>query len=213
MSYDQWLLFVAIWIAASVPLGPNALNCIASSATDGFSRSLWTVLGIAAAALCHMAATTLGVSAILQLNATLFLVLKLAGAAYLIWMGISMWRKNADAIAIEKLPPAPASRLVRRGFLISMSNPKAIFAYLAVFSQFLDRSSPLADQLLILVPTALVILALVYGGYCAIGLGIGRLLKTARRRVFFNRGVGGFFVLGGIGLITAETNTAFARSA
>ncbi len=204
MPFDQWLIFVAIWTAAGLPLGPSALNCIASSATDGFFRSFWAIVGILLAALCHMAATILGVATVFLANAELFPTLKLVGAAYLIWMGVSLWRKKDTLISIERRAPAPPWRLVRRGFLISMSNPKAIFAYLAVFSQFLKSDIPLAEQLIVLVPTAQTITALVYVGYAALGLGAGRLLKTARRRTVFNRGVGGVYILAGAGLATAE---------
>ena len=126
--------------------------------------------------------------------------LKFVGAAYLVWMGISLWRRKDTALSIGKRETTTPWRSVRRGFLISMSNPKAIFAYLAVFSQFLTAGVPLADQLVVLVPTAQVITALVYVGYCALGLGVGRLLDTARRRVAFNRGVGSVYILAGAGL-------------
>jgi threonine/homoserine/homoserine lactone efflux protein len=204
MTFDQWLIFVAIWTAAGLPLGPNALNCIASSATDGFYRSLWAIVGIFFAALCHMTATILGAATVLLANAALFQGLKLIGTAYLIWMGLSLWRRKDTMIAIEQRGPASPWRLVRRGFLISMSNPKAIFAYLAVFSQFLKPDIPLGEQLTVLVPTAQTITALVYMGYAALGLGVGRLLKTARRRMAFNRGVGGVYILAAAGLATAE---------
>lgn len=204
MTLEQWLIFVAVWIAASVPLGPNALNCIAVSASAGFRRSLWAVAGILVAALCHMAVTVLGVAAILLANAVLFQVLKLCGAAYLIWMGISLWRKRDGMPAVDAPASASALRVVRRAFLTSMSNPKSILAYLAVFSQFLVPGASLVERLAILVPTALVIVVAVYVGYCAIGLGIGRLLRSARRRLAFNRTVGGFYIFAGAGLAASD---------
>lgn len=204
MSLEQWWIFVAVWIAASVPLGPNALNCIASSASAGFRRSLWAVPGILLAALCHMTVTVLGVAAVLLANALLFQVLKLCGAAYLVWMGISLWRKK-DGLA-EPERPASRSRLriIRRAFLVSMSNPKAVLAYLAVFSQFIPSEGPLTDSLIVLVPTALVIAIVVYVGYCAIGQGLGRLLGSVRRRLAFNRAVGGFYIIAGAGLAASD---------
>lgn len=204
MSIEQWLVFVSVWIAASIPLGPNALNCIALSAGAGFRRSLWAVAGLLVAALCHMAVTILGVAAILLANALLFQVLKLCGAAYLVWMGVSIWRKRDGLPETDK--PASVSRIyiVRRAFLISMSNPKAILAYLAVFSQFIPPDGPLTDSLIVLVPTALATTIVVYVGYCAIGLGMGRLLRSARRRLAFNRTVGGFYVFAGAGLAASD---------
>ncbi|MDJ0894337.1 MAG: LysE family transporter [Alphaproteobacteria bacterium] len=208
MSIEEWLIFVAIWTAATLPLGPNALNCIAAAADHGFSRALWAVVGILVAALCHIAATVMGTAAILLANAALFQALKLAGATYLVWMGVSLWRRRDAGFAVKYRPPASRLRLVRQGFLISMSNPKAVFSYLAVFTQFLKPGVPLDAQLIILVPTALVPIAAVYAGYAALGLGIARLLASARRRLSFNRGVGSAYILAGIGLAVAEPGTA-----
>ena len=200
MGLDQWLIFVVVWTAAGLPLGPNALNCIALSASDGFCRSLWAVVGILLAAVCHMAATILGVATVLLANAALFQVLKLIGAAYLIWMGISLWRRKDVMPSAGRRETATPWRSVRRGFVISMSNPKAILAYLAVFSQFVKPDVPLTAQLVVLVPTAQAITALVYVGYSALGLGVGRFLNSAKRRTCFNRSVGSAYILAGAGL-------------
>ena len=124
VSLDQWLIFVAVWTAAGLPLGPSALNCIALSAADGFYRSLWAIAGILLAALCHMVATILGVATVLLANAALFQGLKFIGAAYLIWMGLSLWRRKDRMFSIERRGPASPRRLLRRGFLISMSTPR-----------------------------------------------------------------------------------------
>ena len=208
MSFEEWAVFMAIWTAATLPLGPNALNCIAAAADHGFTRALWAVVGILLAALCHMAATVMGTAAVLLANAALFQALKLAGAAYLIWMGITLWRRRGTEIRVERRVPAGRLRLVRRAFLISMSNPKAIFSYLAVFTQFLKSEVPLDGQLMVLVPSALVPIAAVYAGYAALGLGVGRLLATARRRLTFNRGVGSAYILAGLGLAAVEPAAA-----
>jgi threonine/homoserine/homoserine lactone efflux protein len=205
MSFEQWLIFVAIWTAAGLPLGPSALNCIASAAAGGFRHARWAILGILLAAFCHMTATVLGVAMILLANAALFQGLKLVGAAYLIWMGLSMWRRKDTAIAFEGPVPSSPARLLRRAFLIAMSNPKAVFAYMAVFSQFVKPDAALAGQLVVLVPSAQVITALVYSGYAALGVGIGRWLATPIRRRAFNRGLGGAYILGGLGLAASKS--------
>ncbi|MHA1564995.1 MAG: LysE family translocator [Alphaproteobacteria bacterium] len=211
MTLNQWLIFVAVWTAASLPLGPNALNLITSAATDGFRQSLWGIVGIVFAAICHMTATTLGAATILLANAAVFQTLKLIGAAYLIWMGVSLWRNRGTAIRIERQDPASPTCLVRRAFLISMTNPKAILSYLAVFSQFLQPNLPLAGQLVVLIPTALVIVVAVYFGYAMTGLGVKRLLGSVRRRTFFNKAVGSVYMLAGIGLATIEPSSAPAH--
>lgn len=200
MSFDQWLAFVVVWTLAGLSLGPNALNCIAVSAGIGFRRSLWSVVGILLASLCHKAAVIFGIAAILLANGEWFSILKLSGAAYLIWMGIVMWRKG-DGLPDVSQPKASAPiHLVRRSFLISMSNPKAIIAYLAVFSQFLSPEILLFGQLVVLVPTALVITVAIFVGYCGLGRGVGRFLRSARRRLAFNRMIGTTYIFAGMAL-------------
>ncbi len=204
MSMDQWLIFVAIWTLATLPLGPNALNCIALSARAGFARSLFAVLGILIAALCHMTFVVLGAAAVLLANAEIFHIVKLCGAAYLVWMGFSMWRKGAHPPAAREAKNTSNGALVSHAILISMSNPKAILSYLAVFAQFLTPNEPLADRLIILVPTALVVVAAIYVGYCAIGTSVGRFLGTVPRRLAFNRTIATFYILAGASLAAAD---------
>jgi homoserine/homoserine lactone efflux protein len=200
MTLQDWLLFVTFWTMASIPLGPNAMNCIVISMSDGFRRGLWAMTGIVMAAACHMAASTLGLSAILLANASLFHAIKWLGVAYLAWLGVAMFLKKTDAIEIKGRPATTPLAAIRRGFTTSITNPKAILVYVAVFPQFIKPEGALAAQLLVLVPTALVITVVVYTGYCAFGTGIARLLSTARRRLAFNFAAGSFYLFSAFGL-------------
>jgi homoserine/homoserine lactone efflux protein len=200
MTLQDWLIFIAFWTAASIPLGPNAMNCIVISTSDGFGRGLWATTGIVVAAACHMAASTLGLSAILLANASLFHAIKWLGVAYLAWLGVAMFLKKTDAIEIKNRQSTTPLAAIRRGFTTSITNPKAILVYVAVFPQFIKPEGALGAQLLVLVPTALVIAVVVYTGYCAFGTGIARLLSTARRRLAFNFAAGGFYLFSAFGL-------------
>ncbi|MCF8468268.1 MAG: LysE family translocator [Sneathiella sp.] len=212
MSVEAWLVFVGIWTLAGMPLGPNALNCISVSATAGFTRSLWTIVGICLAALCHMTATVLGIAAILLANAELFQIMKYLGAAYLIWMGIFLWHKKSNQMGAATSAPRSAVKIVRQSFLISMTNPKAVISYLAVFSQFVDQSRALTEQMFILVPTATIITASIYAAYCAIGMTLTRFLSTIRRRNFFNRFVGSFYIAAGAGLALVDIKPSLSAA-
>jgi homoserine/homoserine lactone efflux protein len=206
MALESWLFFVVIWTLAGIPLGPNALNCIALSVDVGFRRSLWAIVGILVAAICFMAAVILGFAAVLAANAEVFSLIKLCGAAYLVWMGISMWRKEGETLATRKASFKSPGDAARRAFVISMTNPKAILSYSAVFSQFVTPGAPLAQPLIILTLTALVITAAIYVGYCAIGTGLSKFVGSAVRRRVFNRSVGAFYVFAGgsLGVVEAD---------
>ncbi|MEL6282728.1 MAG: LysE family transporter, partial [Pseudomonadota bacterium] len=101
MTLDQWLLFVGVWFVAGLPLGPNALNCIAVSAQQGLGRSLYAIFGILIAAVFYIAIVSLGLGALLLANEQLFSLLKLAGAGYLIWMGVKLLRTQGDEVQID----------------------------------------------------------------------------------------------------------------
>lgn len=206
MSIESWLIFVTIWFLTGIHPGPNALNCVAVSSSFGFRRALWCMMGIIIAAMFYILAVSAGLATVLLANAHLFTALKIAGGAYLIWIGIKTWRSAGVALsenAVSK-QPKPAPVLVRDSVLISLSNPKAILAYGAVFSQFIDPQAALWPQLAVIGPTALGITALIYTAYCGLGSGIGRFLSSARRRLFFNRGTAAFFIFAGGGLVSTE---------
>ncbi|MEQ8442230.1 MAG: LysE family translocator [Alphaproteobacteria bacterium] len=206
MGFEAWLVFVGVWFLSGIPLGPNAINCIAVSSQAGFLRSLWCVVGIIIAGLVFIALVSVGFATILAAHAGLFTALKVAGALYLIWMGLSAWRKAgrpADTDAAGDGAQS-ASRIVVRSIGISLSNPKAVLSYAAVFAQFISADAPLFDQLAILTPTAMGIVAIIYTAYCAAGVGIARVLSSARRKLAFDRFVAGFFVFAGTSLIANE---------
>lgn len=194
MTLAEWLTFVAIWTVLSLPLGPNAIGCMTAAVANGARHAHWNVLGIAIAGLTHMTIAILGFGALLLTYAELYLALKWLGIAYLLWLGLSLWRKPAAAAEMGKQKRQTAWSLVRRGFTISMSNPKAILSYMAAFPQFIDAGAPLAPQLTIIVPTAITIVILVYSGYTLTGGGLAKLLTTAARQQLFNRAAGAFYL-------------------
>jgi len=200
MTLPDWLAFAAFWTLASLPLGQNAMNCIVISMADGWRRGLWAMAGIVVAAACHMAASLFGLSAVLLAHAGLFHLIKWLGVAYLAWLGISMLLRKNGGLAIERRPSTTPLVAMRRGFTTSITNPKAILVYVAVFPQFIHPEVALMPQLLAIVPTALAITALVYAVYCAFGTAIARLLSTVRRRLAFNIAAAGFYLFSAFGL-------------
>lgn len=203
MSIESWLIFMAIWVAASIPLGPNAVNCISASATHGFMKGLWSVVGLFLAGMLHMTLALSGMSAFLAANPALFDLLRWAGVVYLAWLGISMLRPGRTFHIQKGSPDRSAWQLVRNSILISLSNPKAIFVWLAVFTQFVDATIPLMPQLLVLAPSALFVTIIVYGGYCAVGLGVNRIFSGSRK-LWFDRFTGSTYLVFALGLATSD---------
>ena len=207
MSFENWLLFMAIWIAASIPFGPNAANCVSTTATHGFRRGLWCVVGVFAAANIYMLLAISGVATFMLANPALFEVLRWLGVAYLAWMGVSLLRSRG-ALDLEVIQSNFSRwKTTRRAFLISMSNPKAIFVWMAVFTQFIDSATPLSQQLVVLAPSALAVNIIVYTAYCALGLGVKRLFGGTRKR-WFDRSTGILYLGFSMGLAAADLRKA-----
>lgn len=105
--------------------------------------------GVALGDFTAMTISVLGAGAILATSATLFTALKLCGAAYLIWLGIRLWRERAsESSAVEK-PPAPGPRMFWNAYVATALNPKSIVFFIAFVPQFVDAKRPVAVQFVI----------------------------------------------------------------
>ncbi len=189
MTTETWITFVAVFTALSLPLGPNAVTIMSVSAAAGLRRAAMVALGFVLAGIIHASAASVGFGALLLASAELFTAVKLAGAAYLAWLCIRMWRRRTVSASGRPGTAEAAAALVRRGVLVSLSNPKAVLSYMAIFPQFIEPAAPLVPQLAVLMPTAAVIVFAVYMGYAGLAAPLRRWLVTARRQRLFNRGV------------------------
>ena len=206
MTFEAWLVFMGIWTVATLPLGPNALNCMATSACHGFCRALWSVAGVFLAGCTFMMVAVSGVAVFLLAHPALFEILRWCGVSYLVWIGFTLLQRPYGVHAMETAASAPApapGALFRSAALISMTNPKAIFGWLAIISQFISPEVPLVPQLLVLTPSALSVLLVVYIAYCAVGRGAARLF-TGARQFWFDRGAGSLYLIFPAGLAVAD---------
>ena len=204
MTLESWLGFVALWTVLSLPVGPNALTTMTATIGHGLSRGLLVAAGIALASLVHTLIAVFGVGALLLASAELFTILKLAGAVYLAWLGIQLWRNGSGASWQSAAQDATPMRFIRRGALVSLSNPKAILSYFAVIPQFVSPGHPGAQQLAVIMPTATAIVLLVYSGYAVLASPLRRWLTTAGRVRLFHRAAGSGYIAAACGLALAE---------
>ena len=198
-----FLLFAAASLAFLAIPGPSVFYIVTRSLAQGRRAGFTSMLGVQAGGLVHVVAAALGVSALLASSATAFTIVKYAGAAYLVALGLRklLWpAEEADEAA--EAGPASGSRLFWQGAVVNILNPKTALFFLAFLPQFVDPSAPVAPQMLVL-GTLLVGLGVVSDGtYALVAAGAGRRLRetaTARRRL--DRLSGGVFV--GLGLAAA----------
>jgi threonine/homoserine/homoserine lactone efflux protein len=207
-STSTLLVFAgAAWLLMAIP-GPAVFYVLARSASQGTRAGLVSVAGLHTGTLVHVAAAVLGLSAVLVASATAFTVVKLVGAAYLVYLGVRLVLEHRAVPAGDST--APASRSMRRvfadGVVVEVLNPKVAVFFLAFLPQFVDPARGDAQaQLLVLSVVYLVVGLLSDGAYAVVGgavAGVFRRSPRAWRRT--NLAAGVTYI--GLGAMAATTN-------
>ncbi|ALM53061.1 hypothetical protein BJB45_14415 [Halomonas huangheensis] len=208
MDFHYWLIFVATVLGVSLIPGPSTFIAFAHGATNGSGLTTFTALGNATASTLQAIAASAGLGLIITSSALLFMAIKYAGAVYLVYVGIQIWRSAAQG-----LPPGShdtrqsrPKQLFMGGFSVAISNPKAIAFFTALFPQFLSATGNSTTQLaimVVLVACCAFAVAFFYGclGTWVRGL---ELSKTLMSRV--HQATGGMFVASGIGLALSKND-------
>jgi threonine/homoserine/homoserine lactone efflux protein len=151
ISTQTLLLFCVTAFVLIITPGPNQIYIIARSTSQGRKVGLLSVLGVDTGTLVHVAAASLGLSALLASSALAFSIVKYAGAAYLIYMGIRAWLSKVDAPEFATPELSSGTRIFFQGMLTNVLNPKVALFFLAFLPQFVNKSSGhVAEQMLIL---------------------------------------------------------------
>jgi len=195
MSLEGWIVFALFWAVFVTTPGPNAVNCITNGMTLGFRRAMVGVLAILTQASLFLLLSALGVTALIAASPTGFVIAKLIGAGFLIYLGVRGWIVASRPV---KADLRPAASVYLRALAIATINPKSVAGYLAAFSQFVQTDVPIWDQMAVIVPTALTLTALSYTGFTALGAGIGRAALGAVFNVWVRRIMATCFVIYGV---------------
>ena len=207
MRMETWWLYVtAVFLISATP-GPNMLHVMTRSVAVGPRRALATMAGCMSAILICLLASAAGLGAVLKGAPHLFALLRYAGVAYLVWLGIKAWRApvgNVDMGDIAASAHLSPSVLYRSGLLTGLSNPKLIIFCAALFPQFIDAHAPFGPQLAILVGSFVVIESVWYAVYALGGRGLALWLRPEGRQRMFNRLTGAMFVAFGGALLAGR---------
>lgn len=153
MSWEVYLAFVLTACIILVIPGPTVLMLIGLGLSEGRRATLYAAAGVTLGDCTVMTLSLLGLGALLHASAGLFTVVKLAGACYLIWLGLQMMlRKPGKASGSPSRSPVELSRrrILRRAWLVTTLNPKALTFFMALMPQFVNANAPAAPQLLLL---------------------------------------------------------------
>jgi threonine/homoserine/homoserine lactone efflux protein len=204
MSLHLWWLYVtAVFLISATP-GPNMLHVMSQSIAHGPRRALATMAGLMSAVLLCLVASALGLGAVLRASPRLFDVLRYAGVAYLVWLGIRAWRAPVGDGAGSMTKAHSLRALFGSGLLTGLSNPKLIIFAAALFPQFIDLQRPFWTQLAILIASFVGIESFWYAVYALGGGRLARWLAPANRQRLFNRGTGLMFIGFGGALLGAR---------
>ncbi|HUE93047.1 LysE family translocator [Pseudomonas sp.] len=158
MALHTWLLYLTAVIGLALTPGPNGLLALSHGALYGHRRTLFTVGGGVLGFTLLMALSMLGIGTLLQASAQALTILKWLGGAYLIWLGIQLWRAPPLHLAMaEKTTERSGFKLFRQGLLSALSNPKVILFFGAFLPQFLDPRGDLWLQFAIMAATFAVV--------------------------------------------------------
>jgi homoserine/homoserine lactone efflux protein len=194
MSVELYLAYVVACIVITVVPGPTVTLIVANSLTYGARAGLLNVAGTQLGLALMLAVLLIGLASVIEVMGWLFDWLRLAGAAYLIWLGWKLLRSSGSLDQPDKVP-APRGGFVVQGFLVLMGNPKALLWFGAFIPQFVDPRGNYVAQVILLGLTAMVVAALSDGAYAAVTGRASAWLTRSRVRLV-NR-IGGLCLIGG----------------
>jgi homoserine/homoserine lactone efflux protein len=203
MSFPLWLAFFAAAWAISISPGPGAVAVMSASLNHGFARGYFATFGLVLGFWTQLLVVAVGLGALLATSTLAFAVLKWAGVAYLVWLGVRQWRAPPRPVGAEAAALGATSRrrLVVQAWLLNAVNPKGTAFMLAVVPQFLTPGEPLLPQYLIIGATLTFTDLVVNAVYAALAARLLGLLRTPDRVRAINRVFGSLFI--GLGVLLA----------
>ena len=201
-TLDTLLAFFGVSLLLGITPGPDNLFVLVQSAQRGWRAGMAVVLGLCVGLVFHTAAVALGLAALFAASATAFSVLKYLGAAYLAWLAWQSLRPRGEAAsadapaAAEVAPAGGAWRMIGRGMVMNLTNPKVLIFFLAFLPQFADPArGSVAPQIMLLGVVFMLATLLVFGAIALFSGAVGTLLlRSARAQRWLNRAAGLVFL-------------------
>ncbi|EHH3741481.1 LysE family translocator [Vibrio parahaemolyticus] len=199
-------MFIPTFFFVSITPGMCMTLALTLGMSVGYRRTLWMMIGELAGVALVSVSAVLGIAAVMLNYPWLFTVLKFAGGAYLLYLGIEMWRSR-DKLAINlensTSPPKGNWNLVLQGFVTAIANPKGWAFMISLLPPFIDQSKALAPQLMVLVSIILLFEFICMSLYATGGKGLKRVLGQSKNVRLMNRFAGTLMMGVGIWLFVS----------
>lgn len=204
MTWQIWLLFVMTEAVLSLTPGPAVLFVLSRAIRRGPGQSVGASWGILSANVMYFALSATSLGAVIVASYKLFLVIKYAGAAYLVYLGLRSFFGKTSVVALPEsnVDASTGPRILRDGFFLQAANPKALLFFTAILPQFIDARHNVAFQILVLGISSVLVEFVILFSY---GQLAGRALATARSPRFAkitDRVAGSMLIGAGVGLAT-----------
>ena len=170
MTMKLWLAYTTTLVIYMSTPGPSHLLMLSNSLGNGFRRSLATAAGDLSANIIQMIVAAVGLTSLIYTSPEIFVYIKWTGVAYLVFVGVMLFRREMDPRLASGASGRSANALYWQGFMTSASNPKAIIFFAALFPQFVNPGAAAAEQFVILGMTFLFVDAsflCAYGGFAS----------------------------------------------
>ena len=204
MSFESWAAFTAASAILLIIPGPTILLVVSYALGQGWRTALPMAVGVALGDFTAMTLSMLGVGALLAASATVFTVLKWIGAAYLIYLGIKLFRAGGTFDAEPRTDRTSTVRMMGHAWLVTALNPKSITFFVAFLPQFLDRDADFFAQMLVFETTFLVLAFVNAFGYALVASRARRLVGSPKAVHIFNRTGGTLLVGAGIATVAVR---------
>ena len=208
MSFETWAAFAAASAILLVIPGPTVLLVVSYALGQGWRTALPMAVGVALGDFTAMTLSMLGVGALLAASATVFTVLKWIGAAYLIYLGIKLWRAGGTLDAAPRTDATPAIKMLAHAWLVTALNPKGITFFVAFLPQFLDPRLDFLSQLVVFEATFLVLAFANAFGYALVASRARRLVRNPRAIGLFNKAGGTLLIGAGIATVSVRASSS-----
>lgn len=201
---DNYLIYVGVALATVLLPGPAVMLTINNSIQRGSLKSLAGILGIALAILviAYISVSSLGI--VLASSVVAFTTVKIIGAIYLIFLGIKPWRTKSENSFQNKIQNRSFLKCFLEGFLVSISNPKAVIFFISIFPQFINLSEDYNSQVILLAATFSAIVIAVHTIYALFSSFAKSKLSSLNGGKTLNKVSGGVFIGFGVGLAASS---------
>jgi homoserine/homoserine lactone efflux protein len=199
MDFNTWLIYLLAATGLSLSPGPNGLLALTHGALHGRRKALYTIFGGAFGFISVVGLSMFGIGALLKTSVEWLTVMKWVGGAYLVWLGIQVWRSPPIGIDIRgSAEPRGGWSMFRQGALSALTNPKGLLFFTAFLPQFIDPARSLVIQFAIMAGTFAAIEIATEVFIASMAHRISPWLRRVGRR--FNQACGGLFVAIGVAL-------------